>query len=79
MMSDVQAAVTIQKVWRGYQTRNLNPAVKDVKIQLRHARAEDNVLNLMDLLEETRRLCASQDERIAILERGEARMTKVTI
>ena len=43
---EIRAAVTIQKVWRGYQTRNLNPQVNQFKTQLRANRADDHIRHL---------------------------------
>lgn len=45
-IAEVQAAVTIQKVWRGYQTRNLDPNVKEIKKEIRQSRTEDHVRHL---------------------------------
>jgi hypothetical protein len=46
-LSETQAAVAIQKVWRGYQTRNLDPAVVRLKNHMRLSRAEEHVEHLM--------------------------------
>lgn len=45
-LSEVQAAVAIQKVWRGYQTRNLNPVVVRLKDNVRISRTEEHVQHL---------------------------------
>jgi hypothetical protein len=39
--------VAIQKVWRGYQTRNLDPVVVRLKNHMRLSRAEEHVEHLM--------------------------------
>lgn len=49
-LSETQAAVAIQKVWRGYQTRNLDPAVVRLKNHMRISRAEEHVEHLMSRL-----------------------------
>ena len=46
-LSETQAAVAIQKVWRGYQTRNLDPVVVRLKNHMRISRAEEHVEHLM--------------------------------
>lgn len=55
-MNDAQAAVTIQKVWRGYQTRNLNPKVQQLKNNVRLSRAEEHVRHLSKELASTREM-----------------------
>lgn len=55
-MNEIQAAVTIQKVWRGYQTRNLNPKVQAVKSNVRLSRAEEHVRHLSKELADTREM-----------------------
>ncbi|KAK4006034.1 hypothetical protein OUZ56_011167 [Daphnia magna] len=45
-LSEAQAAVAIQKVWRGYQTRNLNPVVVRLKDHVRLSRTEEHVQHL---------------------------------
>jgi IQ calmodulin-binding motif len=67
-MNEVQAAVTIQKVWRGYQTRHLDVNVRDVKNRMRLNRAEDHVTHLTRQMSVTRELCQMQDQRIEALE-----------
>ena len=42
----VKAAVTIQKIWRGYQVRNLDPSVRQIKSNLRAGRTEQHVVEL---------------------------------
>ncbi|KAK2716408.1 hypothetical protein QYM36_010833, partial [Artemia franciscana] len=44
------AAIKIQKVWRGYQTRNLDPKVSGFKQEIRQSRAEKHILNIYDQL-----------------------------
>ena len=55
-LSEAQAAVAIQKVWRGYQTRNLDPTVVRLKNNLRMSRAEEHVLHLSHELARTKEL-----------------------
>ena len=43
---EIQAAVTIQKIWRGYQTRNLNPQINQMKNQIRVNRSDDHLRHL---------------------------------
>ena len=45
-VAEVHAAVTIQKMWRGYQTRNLDTNIKEMKKEIRQNRTEDHVRHL---------------------------------
>lgn len=42
-----QSAVTIQAAWRGYRTRNLDPAITSLKQELRCRRLEETVAFLL--------------------------------
>ena len=63
-MSESQAAVTIQKVWRGFQTRNLNSDVKEMKNKIRQNRTEEHVVHLSRELAKTHDLYREQKERL---------------
>lgn len=41
--SEIRAAVTIQRHWRGFRTRHKNPDVRQIREEIRHSRAEDHI------------------------------------
>lgn len=55
-LSEVQAAIAIQKVWRGYQTRNLDPTVVRLKNHMRMSRTEEHVEHLSRELARTKEI-----------------------
>lgn len=58
-LSEMQAAVAIQKVWRGYQTRNLDPTVIRLKNHMRISRAEEHVEHLTREMARTKQIDSS--------------------
>ena len=42
-MTKQQAAITLQKHWRGYQTRNYDPHAARIRDDIRHSRAEQHI------------------------------------
>ncbi|XP_045127061.1 flocculation protein FLO11-like isoform X2 [Portunus trituberculatus] len=52
-MTKQQAAITLQKHWRGYQTRNYDPHAARIRDDIRHSRAEQHIKHLTEKLRST--------------------------
>ncbi|XP_042874189.1 uncharacterized protein LOC122254532 isoform X3 [Penaeus japonicus] len=52
-MNKTQAAITLQKHWRGYQTRNNDPKAARIRDDIRHSRAEQHIKHLTEKLHST--------------------------
>ncbi|XP_047485306.1 uncharacterized protein LOC125036607 isoform X3 [Penaeus chinensis] len=52
-MNKTQAAITLQKHWRGYQTRNNDPKAAKIRDDIRHSRAEQHIKHLTEKLRST--------------------------
>ncbi|KAG7168996.1 Centrosomal protein of 97 kDa-like 1, partial [Homarus americanus] len=52
-LTKAQAAVTLQKHWRGYQTRNHDPNAAKIRDDIRHSRAEQHIKHLTEKLHST--------------------------
>ncbi|XP_069182530.1 centrosomal protein of 97 kDa isoform X6 [Procambarus clarkii] len=52
-VTKAQAAITLQKHWRGYQTRNNDPNAAKIRDDIRHSRAEQHIKHLTEKLHST--------------------------
>ncbi|XP_053630153.1 serine-rich adhesin for platelets isoform X3 [Cherax quadricarinatus] len=52
-LTKAQAAITLQKHWRGYQTRNNDPNAAKIRDDIRHSRAEQHIKHLTEKLRST--------------------------
>ncbi|KAB7498196.1 Centrosomal protein [Armadillidium nasatum] len=49
-VTEIQAAVTIQRRWRGFRTRHKNSNVRQIREDIRHLRAEEHIRHLTEKL-----------------------------
>ncbi|XP_071524302.1 uncharacterized protein Cep97 isoform X2 [Panulirus ornatus] len=52
-LTKTQAAITLQKHWRGFQTRNNDPKAAKIRDDIRHSRAEQHIKHLTEKLHST--------------------------
>ncbi|KAK7071626.1 hypothetical protein SK128_014587 [Halocaridina rubra] len=52
-ITKTQAAITLQKHWRGYQARNNDPNAAKIRDDIRHSRAEEHIKHLTEKLRTT--------------------------